>query len=139
MASQYAPQPFSVSVTFASDNNNRTVTVQTSSIQLVATSACSKSNFPCTILRLRKLKPLLFCCKNKESRCSLVYRQIPSIALSAGANITRLNHTLQQLDNTLYKLENPRECTKTEFLILCTKTLIIGLIIGIEQHKDNTV
>ena len=53
------------------------------------------------------------------------------MALSAGANITGLNHTLQQLITqlVLYKLEIPGKVLKTE--IHCRFTLITGT----EQHE----
>ena len=50
------------------------------------------------------------------------------MALLAGANITELNHTLQQLITqlALYKLEIPGKVPKTEKFTLIT---------GTEQHK----
>ena len=44
----------------------------------------------------------------------LVYKKPQGMVLSAGANITGLNHTLQQLiaQLALYKLGNPRESTE---------------------------
>ena len=44
------------------------------------------------------------------------------MALSAAANITGLNHTLQQLitQSALYKLEIPGKAPKTEILIVHT-------------------
>ena len=52
------------------------------------------------------------------------------MALSAGANITGLNHTLQQLITqlALYKLGNPREGTQNRESFT--------LITGTEQHKN---
>ena len=54
------------------------------------------------------------------------------MALSAGANITVLNHTLHATaDNTistLYKLEIPGKVPKTEILIVYTT--------GTEQHEN---
>ena len=54
------------------------------------------------------------------------------MALSAGANITGLNHTLQQLITqlALYKLGNTRESTKNREFKLFT------LITGTEQHEN---
>ena len=62
------------------------------------------------------------------------------MALSAEADITQLNHTLQQLITqlALYKLGNPRESTQnTELLTLITVTeQYKTLIAGKEQHKN---
>ena len=60
------------------------------------------------------------------------------MALSAEANITGLNHTLQQLISqlALYKLGNPRKVPKTEnFNFLQVQNNMKTLIIGTEQHK----
>ena len=48
-----------------------------------------------------------------ESLPQLLVYKYQGMALSAGANITGLNHTLQQLiaQLALYKLGNPREST----------------------------
>ena len=53
------------------------------------------------------------------------------MALSAGANITGLNHTLQQLITqlALYKLEIPGKVPKTE-------VELFTLITGTEQHEN---
>ena len=68
------------------------------------------------------------------------------MALSAGANITGLNHTLQQLIRqiALYKLEIQGKVPKTEILIVYTNYWyrthsMKMLIIGTEQHKRNKV
>ena len=55
------------------------------------------------------------------------------MALLAGANITGLNHTLQQLITqlALYKLEIPGKVPKTENFN-CFSTLITGT----EQHEN---
>ena len=48
------------------------------------------------------------------SKVALYINKSQDMALSAGANITGVNHTLQQLiaQLALYKLGNPRESTQ---------------------------
>ena len=55
------------------------------------------------------------------SEAALYINKSQGMALSAGVNITGLNHTLQQLITqlTLYKLELPEKVPKTEILIEC--------------------
>ena len=66
------------------------------------------------------------------SEVALYINKSQGMALSAGANITGLNHTLQQLITqlALYKLEIPGKVPKTETLAMFT------LITGTEQHEQ---
>ena len=52
------------------------------------------------------------------------------MALSAGANITGLNHTFQQLITqlALYKMEIPGKVPKTEILIRKYSIICIGVV-----------
>ena len=66
------------------------------------------------------------------SKVALYINKSQGMTLSAGANITGHNHTLQQLITqlALYKLRNTRESTQNREFYLFT------LITGTEQHEN---